>query len=63
MKVRAKVKCFVENCLREAGQEFEYHGPENTNLEPLKGTWAKKKVVVDVTPDEDEGPELDEEFA
>jgi hypothetical protein len=32
-KYRAKVKCFVDNSLREVGDVFEYNGPLNTNLE------------------------------
>jgi len=59
MRVRAKVKCFVGNCLREAGSEFSYEGPENSNLEPIKGTWSKKKEVVEVDVEE---PSLDEDF-
>jgi hypothetical protein len=32
-KYRAKVKCFVDNGLREVGDVFEYNGPQNKNLE------------------------------
>lgn len=39
-KVKAKVKCFVDNTLREAGEVFEYNGPENGNLE-----LADKKIL------------------
>lgn len=34
-QVRAKVLCFVDNGLRNAGDEFDYEGPLNTNLEYL----------------------------
>ncbi len=34
---RAKVKCFVDNGLREEGDVFEYNGPPNTNLELVGG--------------------------
>jgi len=34
---RAKVKCFVDNGLREEGDVFEYNGPPNTNLERADG--------------------------
>ena len=34
-KYRAKVKCFVDNGLREVGDVFEYNGPHNTNLERI----------------------------
>lgn len=30
---RAKVRCFVDNGMREEGAVFEYNGPRNTNLE------------------------------
>ena len=30
---RAKVRCFVDNGMREEGVVFEYSGPKNTNLE------------------------------
>ena len=36
-QVRAKVICFVDNGMRQAGDVFEYDGPKNTNLEYLKG--------------------------
>lgn len=35
MRVRAKVQCFVDRTLRDAGEEFEYAGPENGCLEVL----------------------------
>lgn len=34
---RAIVKCYVGNTLRLADEEFEYNGPENTNLELVSG--------------------------
>jgi hypothetical protein len=42
---RAKTLCFVANSIRKAGDEFEYNGPENTNLEPLDAPKAKAKEV------------------
>lgn len=33
---RAKVKCFVNNTLRNAGDVFEYDGKPNDCLEPLE---------------------------
>lgn len=44
-KVRAKVKCFVDNTLREAGEVFEYNGPANGNLES-----ADKKISPEAAP-------------
>jgi hypothetical protein len=35
---RAKTLCFVNNSIRRAGEEFEYNGPVNTNLENLDGS-------------------------
>ena len=35
MKVRAKVKCFVGNALREKDEVFDYEGPKNGCLEAL----------------------------
>lgn len=34
---RAKVACFLDNSLRKAGDEFEYNGPANSNLELISG--------------------------
>ena len=36
MKVRAKVKCFAGNAIREKGEIFDYVGPENGCLEALE---------------------------
>lgn len=36
-QVRAKKLCFVDNGLRQEGEQFEYNGPKNTNLEYLDG--------------------------
>lgn len=37
---RATVKCYVDNAIREDGEEFEYTGPENGNLELVSGNPA-----------------------
>jgi len=34
-QVRAKVRVFIDNALRDAGDVFEYNGPENKHLEML----------------------------
>lgn len=34
---RALEKCYVGNTLRMADEEFEYNGPENTNIELISG--------------------------
>lgn len=40
-KVRAIRLCFVDNSLRQEGDEFDYEGPENGNLEYLEGSARK----------------------
>lgn len=42
MKVRAIVKCFVDNGIREEGEIFEYNGPKNPNLEVVDGKTKAK---------------------
>lgn len=42
---RATVKCFVGNALREEGEEFEYNGPKNTNLELVSGPAEEDEPV------------------
>lgn len=59
---RAKVRCFVDNAMREEGAVFNYDGPRNTNLElvdkakaqdvaeaPQKGAPGKAKRLADDT--------------
>lgn len=36
MKVRAKTRCFVRNCLRQEGEIFDYEGPGNGCLEAVE---------------------------
>lgn len=40
---RATIKCYVGNTLRFADEEFEYNGPENTNLELVSGSEPEVK--------------------
>ena len=44
-RVKAKVTCFIDNSLRNEGDEFEYNGPKNTNVEILDGTEFEKTEV------------------
>lgn len=44
---RAKVRCFVDNGMREEGSVFEYKGPRNTNLELVDKAGAQDVDVVD----------------
>lgn len=48
-QVKAKVVCFIDNGLRQAGDVFEYNGPFNGNLEYLdnKATIAKPSESVE----------------
>jgi hypothetical protein len=49
-KVRAKVICFVDNGLRQAGDTFEYDGPINHNLEYLEGVRSEPEPTVSEAP-------------
>jgi len=43
MQVKALRDCFV-GTYRRAGEEFEFEGPKNTNLQPLGGAkWPAAK--------------------
>lgn len=42
MQVKAVNTCFVDGTYREAGEQFEYTGPKNDNLEPVQ---AKKQAT------------------
>ncbi len=43
MEVKAIRTCFVGS-YRETGEQFDYDGPMNTNLQPLSGKWPSKAV-------------------
>lgn len=45
---RAKVKCYVDNGIREADEVFEYNGPENGNLELVSGNPAAAEQAGEV---------------
>jgi hypothetical protein len=36
MEVKANTKCFIGDTLRQEGEKFEYDGPENPNVDPVK---------------------------
>lgn len=46
---KAKVKCFVGNALREAGEEFEYNGEFCKHLELVGGSEAELPVPSNTT--------------
>ena len=46
---RAKVKCFVDQSMREADEEFEYNGEFNSNIELVGGTEPDLPVVSNTT--------------
>lgn len=51
---RAKIKCFVDQSMREAGDEFEYNGESNSNIELVGGTEPDLPVASNTTvPSED----------
>lgn len=47
MEVKAIRNCFVDGTLRHEGERFEYSGPKNKNLEPVK---APKSAADDPKP-------------
>ncbi len=54
---RAKIKCFVDQSMREAGDEFEYNGESNSNIELVGGTEPDLPVASNTTvPSEDVKP-------
>jgi len=54
---RAKIKCFVDQSMREAGDEFEYNGESNSNIELVGGTESDLPVPSNTTvPSEDVQP-------
>ena len=54
---RAKIKCFVDQSMREAGDEFEYNGEPNSNIELVGGTEPDLPVASNTTvPSEDVQP-------
>ena len=54
---RAKTKCFVGQSMREAGDEFEYNGESNSNIELVGGTEPDLPVPSNTTvPSEDVQP-------
>jgi len=46
---RAKIKCFVDQSMREAGDEFEYNGESNSNIELVGGTEPDLPVASNTT--------------
>lgn len=54
---RAKIKCFVDQSMREAGDEFEYNGESNSNIELVGGIEPDLPVASNTTvPSEDVQP-------
>ena len=57
---RAKIKCFVDQSMREAGDEFEYNGESNSNIELVGGTEPDLPVASNTTvPSEDVQPTIE----
>ena len=46
---KAKIKCLVDNSLREAGEEFEYNGDLCKHLELVGGSEAELPVPSNTT--------------
>ena len=54
---KAKIKCFVGDSLREAGEEFEYNGEFCKHLESVGGTETELPVASNTTvPSENVSP-------
>ena len=58
---KAKVKCFVGNALREAGEEFEYNGDLCKHLELVGGSEAELPVPSNTTVDSVDDTSIDYE--
>ena len=46
---KAKIKCFVDNSLRDVGEEFEYNGEFCKHLELVSGSEAELPVPSNTT--------------
>ena len=46
---KAKIKCFVDNSLRDVGEEFEYNGEFCKHLELISGSEAELPVASNTT--------------
>lgn len=53
MLVRAITRCFVDNGLREVGTVFDYNGPPNGNLKPVKAEAAEESRPDELPPGAD----------
>tara|TARA_R100001510_G_scaffold11848_1_gene9073 strand:+ start:827 stop:1123 length:297 start_codon:yes stop_codon:yes gene_type:complete len=58
---KAKIKCFVDNSLREAGEEFEYNGEYCKHLELVGGSKAELPVASNTTVDSVDDTSIDYE--
>ena len=58
---KAKIKCFVDNSLREAGEEFEYNGEYCKHLELVGGSKAELPVASITTVDSVDDTSIDYE--
>ena len=58
---KAKIKCFVDNSIREAGDEFEYNGPFCKHIELVSGSEAELPVPSNTTLDSAKETSIDYE--
>ena len=58
---KAKIKCFVDNSLREAGEEFEYNGEYCKHIELVDGSGAELPVASNTTVDSAKETSIDYE--
>ncbi len=58
---KAKIKCFVDNSIREPDEEFEYNGPFCKHLELVSGSEAELPVPSTTTLDSAKETSIDYE--
>ncbi len=50
-RVKANQKCFIENTIRNEGDEFDYDGPDNGCVDPVKKSRARASATPDPSAD------------
>ena len=58
---KAKIKCFVDNSIREPDEEFEYNGPFCKHIELVSGSEAELPVPSNTTLDSAKETSIDYE--
>ena len=58
---KAKIKCFVDNSIREPDEEFEYYGPFCKHIELVSGSEPELPVPSNTTLDSEKDTPIDYE--